>query len=186
MGDGRAAYPRAGLPRPRLGYVGLLSHFLDFELLEALRAARGGGTLVLVGPDTPATSARLREFARREGVVRLGARPYEDVPALMQALDVGLIPFRANDPHVRGINPNKVYQYLAAGIPVITTPILDLAPRAPHLQFAATHGDWRAALDAALSAPADPAPRRALARPYDWGELARRMAAEMERRLAAA
>jgi hypothetical protein len=37
----------------------------------------------------------------------------------MQALDVGIIPFRANDPHVQGINPNKVYQYLASGIPVV-------------------------------------------------------------------
>ena len=54
----------------------------------------------------------------------LGPRPYADVPAYMQGLDVGLIPFRAHDPFVQGINPNKVYQYLAAGLPVLTTPLL--------------------------------------------------------------
>src|SRR6185295_17854126 len=40
----------AALPRPRIGYLGLLSHFLDFDTLEALRQARRGGTLVLIGP----------------------------------------------------------------------------------------------------------------------------------------
>ena len=45
-----------GLPRPLIGYIGLLSHFLDFETLEAVRQARRGGTLVLIGPGTPATA----------------------------------------------------------------------------------------------------------------------------------
>src|SRR6185436_6649612 len=103
------------------------SHFLDFSTLEALRHARRGGTLVLIGPGSPATDADVRALAAREGVHLLGPRPYEDVPAYLQALDVGVIPFQAESPHVQGINPNKVYQYLAAGVPVVTTPILDLA-----------------------------------------------------------
>jgi len=119
----------AALPRPRIGYIGLLSHFLDFEALEALRQARRGGTLVLIGPGSPATEAAIRELASREGVHVLGPRPYADLPAYVQGLDVGVIPFRANDPHVQGINPNKVYQYLAAGVPVVTTPVLDLEAR---------------------------------------------------------
>ena len=69
------------LPRPLIGYVGLLSHFLDLATLEALRAARQGGTLVLIGPGSPATDRPLAEFATRDGVRILGARPYEQVPA---------------------------------------------------------------------------------------------------------
>ncbi len=176
----------ARLPRPRIGYVGLLSHFLDFDVLEALRRARGQGTLVLIGPDTPATAGRLAEFARREGVALLGARPYADVPAYLQALDLGVIPFRAQDPHVQGINPNKVYQYLAAGLPVITTPILDLDPAPPHLQFAAESSEWTRAAAAALSSPGDRETRRALARPHDWDAIAARFVAEIERLAAAA
>jgi len=84
----------AALPRPRIGYVGLLSHFLDFDMLEALRAHRGGGTLVLIGPETPATAPALRALVARGGVALLGSRPYEDLPAYMQSLDVGVIPFR--------------------------------------------------------------------------------------------
>jgi len=176
----------AALPRPRLGYVGLLSHFLDFEVLETLRRNRRGGTLVLIGPGSPATRDAVAEFGRRDGVAILGPKPYEDVPAYMQGLDVGLIPFRASDPYVQGINPNKVYQYLASGRPVLTTPLLDLAASPPDLLFASGHGDWEQALDRVLEAAPDPARRRALARPHDWGALSERMVAEIERRLAAA
>jgi glycosyltransferase involved in cell wall biosynthesis len=171
------------LPRPLIGYVGLLSHFLDFEILEALRRERRGGTLVLIGPGTPATADSLRALGAREGVAILGPKPYEEIPAWMQALDVGVIPFRADDPFVQGINPNKVYQYLAAGVPAVTTPVLDLAPAPPHLQFAAGARGFAAALAPALDRPADRAACRALARPHDWGALAARMVDEIERRL---
>jgi glycosyltransferase involved in cell wall biosynthesis len=176
----------AALPRPLIGYVGLLSHFLDFELLEALRRNRRGGTVVLIGPGSPATDAAVAEFGRREGVALLGPRPYAEVPACMQALDVGVIPFRAADPFVQGINPNKVYQYLAAGLPVITTPVLDLQESPPDLLFATTTEDMTRALGRALDAPADPARRRELARPHDWDVLAARMVHEIEARLPAA
>lgn len=173
----------ASLPRPRVGYVGLLSHFLDFDLLEELRRRRGRGTLVLIGPETPATRERLAGFARREGVVRMGPMPYAQVPAALQALDVGLIPFRAQDPHVEGINPNKVYQYLAAGLPVVTTPIGDLMPHPEGLFFAADPPAFLAAVERALALPPAPEARRALARPFDWDAIAARMVAAIEERL---
>jgi glycosyltransferase involved in cell wall biosynthesis len=173
------------LPRPRIGYVGLLSHFLDFETLEAVRRARRGGTLVLIGPGTPETDAAVRALGAREGVAVLGPRPYAEIAAYMQALDVGLIPFRADDPFVQGINPNKVYQYLAAGVPVVTTPVMDLEPASPHLMFAAGPGETAHAVQRVLGADRNPDATRALARPYDWSILAHRMVEEMERRLAA-
>jgi teichuronic acid biosynthesis glycosyltransferase TuaH len=176
----------AALPRPRIGYVGLLSHFLDFELLETLRRNRRGGTLVLMGPGSPATAAAVAEFGRREGVAVLGPRPYADVPAYLQGLDVGTIPFRASDPYVQGINPNKVYQYLAAGLPVLTTPLLDLPESPPDLLFASSSAELQRALDVAFDAVPDPERRRALARAHDWDVLAARMVAEIEQRVRAA
>ena len=176
----------AALPGPRIGYVGLLSHFLDFDLLETLRRNRRGGTLVLIGPGSPATDQAVADFARREGVAVLGPRPYADVPAYLQGLDVGVIPFRADDPYVQGINPNKVYQYLAAGLPVVTTPLLDLAESPPDLLYAASQAEWQRALDRVFDAPPDRARRRALARAHDWDAIAARMVAEIEKRAAAA
>jgi len=173
------------LPRPRIGYLGLLSHFLDFEVLESLRQARRGGTLVLIGPETPATTGRLRELAAREGVVVLGPKAYQEVPGYVQALDVGVIPFRAQDEFVQGINPNKVYQYLAAGLPVVTTPVLDLEPQPPHLWFATSPESFARQVGEALSISSSPDARRELARAYDWDRLAARMVQVIESRLAA-
>ena len=176
----------AALPRPLIGYVGLLSHFLDFGVLETLRRNRRGGTVVLLGPGSPATDREIATFAGREGVVVLGPRPYPEVPAYVQALDVGVIPFRADDPFVQGINPNKVYQYLAGGAPVITTPVLDLEESTPDLLFATTEETWARALGVSLEGPGDRSRRRALARPHDWDALAARMVNEIESRLPAA
>jgi glycosyltransferase involved in cell wall biosynthesis len=171
-------------PRPWIGYLGLLSHFLDFETLEALREKRRGGTLVLIGPGSPATEGAIAALAGRPGVALLGSRPYADVPAYLQALDVGVIPFRAQDPYVQGINPNKVYQFLASGCPVVTTPVLDLEQVPPLLQFADTAAEMVERTHRALDARPDAESCRALARPHDWGGLAARMVAEIERRIA--
>lgn len=176
----------AALPRPRIGYVGLLSHFLDFGTLEALRRNRRGGTLVFLGPGSPATDEAMRALASREGVAVLGSRPYAELPGYLQHLDVGVIPFRASDPHVQGINPNKVYQYLAAGLPVVSTPVLDLAASPPDLTFASTADEMVGAVHAALEAPLDTTRRRALAAAHDWDALAARFVAEIEARLPAA
>ncbi len=173
----------AVLPRPLIGYVGLLSHFLDMETLEALRQARRGGTLVLIGPGTPATDRAIRELEARGGVAVLGERPYPDLPAYMQGLDVGVIPFRANDDFVRGINPNKVYQYLASGVPAVTTPVLDLEPDPPALSFASTPAETAAAVGDALDRPRDTARMEALARAHDWSAIAGRMVEAIERRI---
>jgi len=117
-------------------------------------------------------------------VAVLGPKPYADVPAWLQGLDVGVIPFRAALPAVQGINPNKVYQYLAAGLPVVTTPVLDLPPAPPLLQYAVDVAEWERAVARALDVPRDPAAARALAAPHDWDGLAARMVAEIERRVA--
>ncbi|MBI1795674.1 MAG: glycosyltransferase [Candidatus Eisenbacteria bacterium] len=173
------------LPRPRIGYLGLLSHFLDFDVLEALRSGLGGGTLVLAGPGSQATEARVAALVARGGgrVVRLGPRAYADAPATMQAFDVGVIPFRAQDPYVQGINPNKVYQYLASGIPVVTTPLLDLPAAPPMIQFASDPAGFGAAVARALAASRDAGAIRTLARGHDWDAIAARMVSEIERRL---
>ena len=174
----------AALPRPLIGYVGLLSHFLDFEVLEALRQVLRGGTLVLLGPGSPATDQSVAELAAHQDVAVLGPRPYAEIPAFMQALDVGVIPFRAQNRYVQGINPNKVYQYLAAGLPTVTTPVQDLDPVFPSLQFASSPSEMAAAVGRALDAGVDREACRALARPHDWSGLAARMVNEIERTLA--
>ena len=111
--------------------------------------------------------------------------PFEELPGYLQALDAGIIPFRAKDPYVQGINPNKVYQYLASGLPVVTTPVLDLTPRPPHLQFADDATGFTSGVAAALGAPEGREARREMAREHDWSRLADRMVGTIEQELAA-
>jgi glycosyltransferase involved in cell wall biosynthesis len=176
----------ASLPRPLIGYVGLMSHFLCFDTLEALRVNRRGGTLVLIGPGSPATDSAVQALASREGVRVLGSKPYEEIPAVMQALDVGLIPFRADDRHVTGINPNKIYQYLAAGTPVVSTPVLDLAEERPWISYAKSPGEMVQAVHAVLDAKPDRDAAALRAKPHDWENLALRMVTEIEKAVAGA
>jgi glycosyltransferase involved in cell wall biosynthesis len=118
-----------GLPRPRAIYLGNLAAYrVDFALLGAL--ARDGISLVVVGPiglgDAARAPAALAELLALPGVRALGPRPPEALPAYLRHCDVALIPFADNE-HTRGSLPLKLWEYLAAGLPVVATPLPSLA-----------------------------------------------------------
>lgn len=143
----RAAVPAdvRALPRPVLGYMGMISEYVDLELLAAAARARSDWSFVLLGD------------ARREvGVVAglpnvhlLGGRPYEQLPAYCRGFDVGLIPFEMNR-LVRAVNPIKLREYLAAGLPVVSAPMAAVRPYAPDVQIADTLPTFLAACETAL------------------------------------
>jgi glycosyltransferase involved in cell wall biosynthesis len=113
----------ADLPTGRVAvYVGTLhGDRLDLDLCAATaRALAGSGHLVLVGPDalTPEQRGRL-DVA---GVVLLGARPSEDVPAYVQHADVLVVPHVVT-PFTDSLDPIKLYEYQASGRPVVSTPV---------------------------------------------------------------
>jgi glycosyltransferase involved in cell wall biosynthesis len=97
--------------------VGAIEAWLDVDALVFAARTRPDWSFVLVGPIT-AHAAALQSFVN---VHVLGPRPYEEVPALMRAADVGIIPFRGGAflPLTSGINPLKLAEYLAAGLPVV-------------------------------------------------------------------
>lgn len=114
----------AAVPRPRLGYVGVLSDFkIDFALLDAVARARPDWSVVLIGGERVGQAdPALAELARRPNVHLLGWRPYEALPAYLAGLDVALLPQRLND-YTRAMFPMKFFEYIAAGLPVVSTPI---------------------------------------------------------------
>jgi glycosyltransferase involved in cell wall biosynthesis len=163
----------AGLARPRALYVGNLAAYrVDAALLGA--AADAVGALVLVGPvglgETAAAPPALRAVLVRPNVAALGPRPPEALPALMRHCDVGLVPFLEND-HTRASLPLKLWEYLAAGLPVVATPLPSLRElgAAGTLRLAAGPAAFADAVRAAVSEPrARRAERLALARAHDW------------------
>lgn len=115
----------AGRPRPWVGYVGSLNYRIGAPFLDAARRATDGGTLVLVGsakvggdPDPDAATTALLS---RPDVVATAQKGPVDVAAYVAALDVGLAPY-APMAFNRASYPLKIPQYLAAGIPVVSTP----------------------------------------------------------------
>ena len=114
----------AAIPRPRLGYVGALSDFkIDFDLLARIADDRPDWHLVLIGEERAGQSDDgLRKLAKRRNVHLLGWRCYDDLPRYLSGLDVALLPQLIND-YTRAMFPMKFFEYLAAGLPVVSTPL---------------------------------------------------------------
>jgi UDP-galactopyranose mutase len=112
----------ADIPHPRLGYCGVLDERLDLALIATIADARPDWHQVFVGPmckiDAPS-------FPQRPNIHRLGAQPYRELPSLLAGFDVGLLPFALNAA-TAFISPTKTPEYLAAGLPVVSTPIRDV------------------------------------------------------------
>ncbi len=140
------AQPPSGvrLPGPVAGVVGQLSPRLDLALLEAVVDA--GLSLLLVGPVDPALDPdRVGRLLARDRVQWVGRRPAGELPAHLGLMDVGLTPYRLTEFNQASI-PLKTLEYLAAGVPVVSTPLpaLELLPEGI-VTTAATPADFAAA-----------------------------------------
>jgi glycosyltransferase involved in cell wall biosynthesis len=108
-----------GLPRPIIGYFGLIAEdWVDVPLLIATARAFPQATLVLLGKVTMDLSA----LAAEPNVRILGRQPYESLPSFCKGFDVALIPFPISEVTLNA-NPLKAREYLAAGLPVVSTAI---------------------------------------------------------------
>jgi glycosyltransferase involved in cell wall biosynthesis len=126
-----AAPAVAGLPRPVLGFAGnLLASKVDFALLEDVAHALPQWTLLLIGPAAPETASMVESLAELPSVHWLGQMPYAELPRYVAAFDVGLIPYVSNA-YTRSCFPLKLYEYLAAGKPVVASGLPELAGMEP-------------------------------------------------------
>lgn len=112
----------ARLPQPRIGYIGHVNERLDYALLEYLARQRPAWSLVFVGDTYPWTldAPPLRRLRALPNVYLLGKYPFAEIPTLVKGMDVCLLPY-VGDERGRYRSPLKLYEYLAAGKPVVTT-----------------------------------------------------------------
>jgi len=111
-----------GMPRPRLGYAGVIDERLDLPLLDEVARKRPDWQLVMIGPTAKVDPATL---PRRANIHWLGMKSYSDLPKYFAGWDVGIMPFALND-STRFISPTKTPEYLSAGLPVVSTAIRDV------------------------------------------------------------
>jgi UDP-galactopyranose mutase len=138
---------QATLPRPRFGFFGVLDERLDLALLAHVADARPDWAVVLVGPVVKIDPATL---PRRPNLHYLGQQPYEALPAHVAGWDVCLLPF-AQNAATRFISPTKTLEYMAAGRPIVSTPIRDVAePYGGVVHLGATPAEFLTACENAL------------------------------------
>jgi len=111
------------LPRPVIGYVGEVAAWFDTGLVRRLALRHPEWSIVLVGPVT----AEARHALPDANIHLLGRRPYSELPRYLAGFDCCLIPFRAS-PLTAAVSPVKLYEYLAAGRPVVSTPLPSVLP----------------------------------------------------------
>ena len=151
------------LPAPRIGFVGALERWVDFDVIRGLATAFPGGSVVLVGPGASAVPAL------PSNVYRLGARAHATLPGILRAFDVGILPF-VRSALTAAVNAVKIYEYLSAGLPVLTSAFRGAAEFGDLVTLCSTGEDWRAALTRALidSSANERARRRAYAARNLW------------------
>ena len=113
---------QATIPRPRLGFFGVIDERMDLELLAGVAAARPDWQLVMLGPVVKIDSASL---PRLPNIHYLGSKSYHELPQYIAGWDVALLPFARNEA-TRYISPTKTPEYMAAGKPVVSTSIRDV------------------------------------------------------------
>jgi glycosyltransferase involved in cell wall biosynthesis len=110
-----------GLRRPILGFAGnMLPLKVDFELVDGLAEARPDWSVALIGPAEGEALAALSRLASRPNIRWLGPKTYQELPRYVGSFDVGLIPYRRNR-YTEACFPLKLYEYLAAGKPVVAS-----------------------------------------------------------------
>ena len=162
----------SGLPRPIIGFAGgVTTPVVDAELLRRVAAANPTGSLVLIGP----VRMDLSQIAA-PNVHAFGPRPYRDLPAYVQAFDVGIIPYALN-PHTIAVDPLKLLEYLAAGVPVVTTDLPEVRKYRHAVWVEGTHDGFVNAVQTAVAATrSDRAKRQAVAREHGWDRRAAALA----------
>jgi UDP-galactopyranose mutase len=119
---GRDPQDQVDIPYPRLGYSGVIDERMDLDLLATVASLRPDWHFIMLGPVVKISASELPNLPN---IHYLGNKEYRTLPAYMAGWQIGLLPFARNDA-TRFISPTKTPEYLAAGLPVISTSIADV------------------------------------------------------------
>jgi glycosyltransferase involved in cell wall biosynthesis len=143
------------LPRPRLGFYGVIDERFDTELLDKVAELRPDWSFVMLGPVVKISQD---DLPRRPNIHYLGGKTYGQLPAYLSGWDVALMPFAMNE-STQFISPTKTPEYLAGGKPVVSTPIRDVVRHYGHLEgvkIASKPEEFVEACEAALELARNP------------------------------
>jgi GT2 family glycosyltransferase/glycosyltransferase involved in cell wall biosynthesis len=170
--DGEVDPVVAAIPAPRMGFFGGIDDYtIDVDLLHRTAEANPDTSLVVVGDAT----CPMGDLTALPNVHWLGFQPYARIPSLARGFDVALMPWLDNE-WVRHQNPIKLKEYLALGLPVVTTDYPELDPYRDRVLVAHDRSDFSSLVQQALSSPPDPTALRESVRACTWLARARELA----------
>ncbi|PPD43356.1 MAG: glycosyl transferase [Methylocystis sp.] len=146
---------QAAIPGPRLGFFGVIDERMDLGVVARMAELRPQWHFVMIGPTAKIDEAAL---PRAPNIHWLGCKPYVDLPRYLAGWDVGVMPFAINEA-TRFISPTKTPEFLAAGIPVISTPIADVVQpygAAGHVAIASDAEGFVARAEELMARPREP------------------------------
>jgi hypothetical protein len=152
----------ARLPRPVIGFFGLVADWIDLELVRRVADAHPRASVVLLGKVATSTAA----LAGARNVFLLGRKPYAELPAYCRGFTVALTPFRRNALALAA-NPLKAREYVAAGLPNVCTDIPELRA-IPGCTVAPDADAFVAEVGRALASGGPDPARSALVRGESW------------------
>jgi glycosyltransferase involved in cell wall biosynthesis len=161
------------VPRPRVGYVGIIKTQLDLALLDGLAQKQKNWSFVCVGPlgFMGEDMDWIKRLQARSNVYFLGAKQLMDLPAYMQHIDVCLMNYKI-DAYTNNIYPLKLHEYLAAGTPVVSSRIRTAMDFESVIGLASTLEEWEAEIQSALAPEMRSQTmideRRTIAKRHDW------------------
>jgi glycosyltransferase involved in cell wall biosynthesis len=171
---------------PIIGYIGSVYPWLDYELIGQVAHANPDAHVVMIGHAHPEVRKGLDALAAHPNFHFLGAKPYREVPRYLRHFSVAIIPFRKTTLTV-AVNPVKLYEQSAAGIPTVATDFSrDLEELGALVSIGRSHEEFLSLVRASLSATGDPdliARLRTFAGEHDWDKQAGRLIALLEERI---
>lgn len=148
--EDRLAVPAdvAHLPRPVIGFFGLIERFIDLDLIDYLAEQRPQWTFLLIGR----VAVPENEIPRRPNLHLIGKRPYDELPAYGKLFDAALIPYRSGAWSFHA-NPIKLREYLAMGKPIVSVDTPQIRKFSDLVDIASTREEFLAALDRIVARP---------------------------------
>jgi len=158
----------SNIPHPRLGVMGTFDARLDVSLLIEIFRSQNTWQLVLIGP-LRLERIDLKNLLRLPNVNYLGPQPFEKLPALLNGIDIFLIPYVV-DELTKYISPIKLYEYLAVGKPIVSTNLPEVSSLKEYVRFAQVAQDFAQQIHEGLisDTQAQWSARRSEARQHSW------------------
>ena len=130
------------IPKPIFGFFGLIHHWIDVDLIATVARSRPQYHFVLIGE----TKVDVRALEALPNVHLLGRRDHRDLPAYCRAFTAGLLPFTCTE-MTKNVNPIKMWEYLAAGLPIVSTTLPEAQRQGWPVRIADSAGAFAAACD---------------------------------------